>query len=105
VVFRVTPGCPELTTAFVSCGLGCIFRIDKIGKKDKDSEVPRDHSAHKSFCLAPGPVQRTVDLEVSMQMCPFPIKKSDLYGNIGIATSIPGLIRLSGLKGGCSSRR
>lgn len=102
VAFRATPTCPELTTAFMSCSLGCIFRIDKMGKKGEDSEVPQDYSAHKSFCLAPGPVQRTIDLEGSMQMCPFPITDCDLYGYIGIATSIPGLIRRSGLKGGCS---
>lgn len=102
MAFRATPTCPELTTAFMSCSLGCTFRIDKIGKKGEDSEVPQDYSAHKSFCLAPGPVQRTIDLEGSMQMCPFPITDCDLYGYIGIATSIPGLIRRSGLKGGCS---
>lgn len=79
MAFGVKPTHPELTAALMSCDLGCIFRKDKIGKKDKESEVPQDHSVHRSFCLAPGPVHRTIDLEGSMQMCPFPITECDLY--------------------------
>lgn len=79
VAFGIKPTCPKLTAALISCGLGCRVRRGKIGKKDKDSEVPQDHSAHKSLCLVPGPVHRTIDLEGSMQMCPFPITERDLY--------------------------
>lgn len=79
MAFGIKPTCPKLTAAVKSCDLGCIFRRDKIGKKDKDSEVPQDHSAHKSFCLVPGPVHRTIGFKGSMQMCPFPITERDLY--------------------------
>lgn len=72
--FGIKPTRSKLTAALTSCDLGCAVRRDKIGKKDKDSEVPQDHSAHKSFCLVPGPVHRTIDLEDLCKCVLFPYR-------------------------------
>lgn len=74
MAFGIRPTRPELRAAVKSCDLGCTVRRDKIGKKDKDSEVPQDHSAHKSFCLVPGPVHRTIDLEDLCKCVLFPLQ-------------------------------